>query len=49
MSSLRKKKLPKKPKLRANKAVWDRYAKRKKEIEKHNSDVEKELERRRKI
>jgi hypothetical protein len=49
INSLRKKKLPKRPKMNASKAAWDNYDKRKKEVEAYNKSIEAEKSRRQKI
>lgn len=47
--SLKLKKVPKKPKLTASKPVFDRYEKKKKEVDAHNKRVEGEKKRRKAI
>lgn len=41
--------MPKKPKITASDAVWDRYKKRAKEVAAHNRKVEQKKEARRKF
>lgn len=47
--SVRKKKSPKKPNMKAPKSSWDRYEKKKKEVDAHNKRAEAELARRKRI
>ena len=49
INSLKKKKLPKAPKMNASKSAWDNYAKRKKEVEAYNRGIETERKRREKL
>lgn len=49
INSLRKKKLPKTPKMNSSKAVWDRFEKKKKEVLSYNSKIDAEKARRQRI
>jgi hypothetical protein len=50
INSIRKKKLPKAPKLTTgSKKSWDTFDKKKKEVEAHNKKIEAEKSRREKI
>jgi len=46
INSLRKKKLPKTPKMNASKSTWDAHAKKKTEILAYNKKIEGEKKRR---
>lgn len=49
INSLRKKKLPKSPKMNASKATWDKYAKKKNDVLAYNNKIEAEKKRRQAI